>query len=452
MISWTRSKKGDLAMSHSRRRTVWKGVSALVALLAVGAFLVLSASLATADKPDKPPGQDKKPKPEPPPEEAVYSLTDLGLGRATAINNFGDVVGVTITVSGESHAAILALNSQPTVIDLGTLEGMSYSTPYDINDLGQVVGQSWDPSEGYGGPAFLITPEDTDDDGVPDQWYRDGNGDGINDLMIDLDPLADLYPVTQGVACAINNLGQVVGVAWGHNENGEIVGGAVVLWQLDASGDVSYWVELPGLGGTDSGAWDIPWDINGDEDGDGLVQVVGSSYSSQQIGDGQFHAVLWEVDAYGNVSAPVDLGYLSPEDEYSEATGINELGEVVGHSLFSARAFLVTPDRDADGNPVCWFRDADGDGVNDLMIGLGSPDSWAEAINDWAQVVGWAEQLGPFLWQNGVISALNELIPSGSELSLGWAEDVNEAGQIVGRAKVGRGRKAESRGYLLTPN
>ncbi len=56
--------------------------------------------------------------------------------------------------------------------------------------------------------AFLVTPVMVDASLV---WYLDDDGDGINDLMIDLDPLAGLYPLTESVANAINNQGQAVG-------------------------------------------------------------------------------------------------------------------------------------------------------------------------------------------------------------------------------------------------
>ena len=42
--------------------------------------------------------------------------------------------------------------------------------------------------------AFLLTPEDTDGNGAPDRWFRDGNSDRKNDLMLDLGP--DALPTT----------------------------------------------------------------------------------------------------------------------------------------------------------------------------------------------------------------------------------------------------------------
>jgi len=406
-----------------------KGMRALAFVLGVVAMLALTASVSSAKKP---------PRPEPPPEEAAYSITDLGVGRAYAINNLGDVAGRITTESGKSHAAILALSSVPNAIDLGTLGG-SDSVAVDINDPGQVVGRSTDAYDCT--HAFLVSPVAVDGTLV---WYLDENpADGINDLMIDLDPLSGVYPYTFSSARAINDQGQVVGFAIGSNDNypGYIVWERAVLWQLDANGDVLYWVDLPGLDGAESyNAYDI------NDSG----QVVGCAYGS----DGLRHAVLWEVDAEGYVSDPVDLGYLAPEHEYRQASGINELGEVVGDSGFPSRAFLVTPDRDAAGNPVCWFRDADGDGINDLMVALSPPDkrSMADAINDSAQVVGWADigrkpKTGAFLWENGVMTPLIKLIPSEPKWELRSAYGINEAGQIVGGGSTER----EYHGYLLTP-
>jgi uncharacterized membrane protein len=427
-------------MSYSRRRKVRKGMTALALVLGVAAMVALTASVTSAGKP---------PKPQPPP--AAYSVTDLGPGSAYAIyaiNDFGDVAGAFL-YNAKSHAAILALSSVPKAIDLGTLgDATSSSRARGMNDLRQVVGDWWSPSGGYASHAFSVTPE-TDAAGKL-VWYRDASGDGVNDLMVDLDPLAGLYPVTDSVARAINYQGQVVGYADGYDENFATLWSGAVLWQLDENGDVLGWVGLPGLDGAES--WDA-YDINSDLDGDGLVQVVGSAYSS----DGLSHPVLWEVDADGYVSAPIDLGYLSAEDNTGDAFGINDVGQVVGISwsvgVSSERSFLVTPVTDEAGKPV-WYLDGDNDGVNDLMVALvvGEGRAGAMAINDRAQVVGYASfkpptKMAAFLWEKGVATPLINLIPSEPKWTLSTAQGINEARQIVGNGVTALG----SHGYLLTP-
>ena len=72
------------------------------------------------------------------------SVTDLGtLGgtysSAAAINNLGQVVGDSYTASGESHA--FSWTAAGGMVDLGTLGGTD-SNATAVNDLGQVVGRS----------------------------------------------------------------------------------------------------------------------------------------------------------------------------------------------------------------------------------------------------------------------------------------------------------------------
>jgi len=55
----------------------------------------------------------------------------------------------------------------------------------------------------------------------------------------------------------------------------------------------------------------------------------------------------------------------------------------------------------------------------------------------------------PFLWQNGVMTDLNTLIPAGSPLSLFWASVINSRGEIVGFGMTNAG---DVHGYLATPS
>ena len=102
---------------------------------------------------------------------SVVNGTDIGPGGANAVNNAGQVVGVTSETSSEQAYIWDPVNH---FHDLGFLPGATTSDATAINDAGQVVGYS-------GGNAFI--------------W------DSVHGMQ-------DIGP---GQATGINNLGQVVG-------------------------------------------------------------------------------------------------------------------------------------------------------------------------------------------------------------------------------------------------
>lgn len=121
-------------------------------------------------------------------------------GAATAINNKGQVVGISGTCDnavGAFSAKHAVLWQNGTVVDIGNLGGAGWNTPYAINDRGQVVGFSDLPGDvvdgvlSFNAHAFL--------------WTK---GDGIQDLgTLPGDSISE--------AVDINDRGQVVGLSCG---------------------------------------------------------------------------------------------------------------------------------------------------------------------------------------------------------------------------------------------
>ncbi len=184
-----------------------------------------------------------------------------------------------------------------------------------------------------------------------------------------------------------------------------------------------------------------------------LGQVVGSSIVSwtglDPATDSPIeHAFVWTPQA-GMVDLGTLIGGPAATGGTSMASAINGLGQVVGWSetaLGGVHGIIVTPeDSDGDGAPDLWFRDDDLDGVNDLMVDLGTlggADSRAFYVNDLGQVVGESTtvlgEMHGFLWAAaqgmsdlGVLGGLVEFSSSASHVS--------DSGQVVGQSTTDMG-------------
>jgi probable HAF family extracellular repeat protein len=315
----------------------------------------------------------------------AYTVIDLGtLGGATswanAINESGQVVGDSYTAAGDQHGFLW---QNGTMTDLGTLGG-ARSYAGDINDAGQVVGGA-QPAGATIHRAYL--------------WQ--------NGAMTDL----GTFGGEASGAYAINNNGQIVGNAqdaagvW-HSfvrENG-------VMYNLDELVPGAASVTFRGSDINDSG------------------QIVGYGY----VGNYNRAYLITDDDGiFANGGATLtNLGTLSNGDLNSLPGCVNNSGKVVGYSnakFGDVHAFLHS-----------------GGAMTDLKT-LGGPESFATAINDAGQVVGksltrrlnYDNDYHAFLWQNGKMTDLNKLRPRGSAGTLDTAQDINNAGQIVGNIRFG---------------
>jgi probable HAF family extracellular repeat protein len=320
------------------------------------------------------------------------------------------IVGLAV-LPGVLVAAPPAMGQTGYVVeDLGALAGDTSSVAWAINADGDVVGWSMGPA---GTRAFLYT-----------------NAGG----MVALPGLPD-KPRT--VARDINDAGVVVGSA---NAGGTDLGRAV-LWSDGAIQD---------LGTLGTGLYSEAWGVNN------LGQVVGWSYTNGASGLQGVHAFL-----YSPAEGLVDL---TPQSDTGTARDINDAGQVTGYKTalggyhafrWEAGAFVdlgVLPgfahsfgwainssgqvagsSTSASGNSERLVRFRDGSGLENL--GGTGEHNVALGINALGQVVGVRGNSRALLFTDEAgLQDLNTLI----DPSLGWflraANDINDAGQIVGYA------------------
>lgn len=366
---------------------------------------------------------------------------------------------IVTSIAASSLLAGLAIAQPPlryTVTDLGTLPGGTNSFAFDMNNAGWVAGSStltptsvnqhaviWrgghmtdlgtlgGPNSEAGGPngsgeaAIISETAKTDPNG--EDFCGFGNHlqclaavwkNGALKVLPTL--LGDNKGNTQ--AYGLNNLGQVVGFA----ENGvpdptcspgtpfQVIRFEAVIW--GPNGEIQKRLRPP-----DGDTVGFAFGIN--DNG----QAVGSSglcsnTSLPPANPAGAHAVLWEKDG-----SPTNLGNLGVGGTFNVATSVNNRGDVAGTAQFPE-----------DGNPHAFLWTRETSKMRDLGTLPGDAVSVApccNTINDSRQVVGFSIGSGgprAFLWQNGMMTDLNTLIPAGSPLFLSFALTINSRGEIAG--------------------
>jgi probable HAF family extracellular repeat protein len=363
-----------------------------------------------------------------------------------------------------------------TVTSLGTLGG-SQSIARDINDSGQVTGQSqnasgqnrgflWEDGQGMKPIGTL---------GGPNSPARGINKDGrvvgfsrISSSNSNTQVRAYLAqngsPTNLGTLTGLSNSGTLTtfsnSEAWHINDSGVAVGrafnstteGRAVLWENGQIKNVGgEYLKTP---------YSEAWSINN------LGRVVGEAGAADQ----QAKAFLYD----NTTNKVTDIDAAGRQDpahpvfpyQYSEAMGINDHGQVVGWSY-------RTTDPDPEGKAFLYEKGADGtEAVVPLEPLDGDPYSRARDIDESGRIVGWSrgtegngrEQFSATIWEDGTVKDLNDLIPANSRWRLtgdgkieGWklvdAYAINESGQIVGSGyKDGNDAANQIQAFLLTPD
>ena len=360
------------------------------------------------------------------------------------------------------------------VQDLGTLGG-PYSFSYNLNNAGVVSGGSATPNQnGDPSQAVVNAPQTAFlwDDGHLRNLGTLGGPDSVaaaanlaNLAVVDSET-ANLSRQGEDV-CAFGTNLQCLAAIWKHGQLSKL--------PLLPGGNNSYALDMNDrgqvVGFADTDVYDLDcaaaktagfrfqaviWEPNGSLrpplsplDRDTVANAFGINNDGQVVGNSGVcanttpppyvtspHAVLWERDG-----TPIDLGSLG--GPVSGASAINNHGDVSGTSSSadgSPQAFLWTPE-------------------TRTLVKLQTPDGFPAAvntccktINDRREIVGFMfnadfSQQHAFLWKDGAMVDLNDLLPKGSPWMLQSAFGINAAGQIAGQGLI----NDEVHAFLATP-
>jgi probable HAF family extracellular repeat protein len=305
----------------------------------------------------------------------------------------------TVLILGALSVCLLNASPIYRVIDLGTLGGASAAT--GLNSWGDAAGWSLVGSQSMraletrrsGGEAQSLDPT------------RQSRATGINDAGqvtgIRYDTLGDATAVLWQADGTAVMLGEANSYAMAINSSGVVAGaasGRAVRFAPDGGGAVSV--------GVNAARWSSANAIND------AAAVAGTA----QLSNGAFRAFT------ASASGPATLlGTLGGTSSYGQ--GINAAGWVVGGST-TVNGYLHA------------FLYASGGRLRDLGTFNGGANSSAYDVNDLGQVVGYSQRAGgaasAFLWEDGRLLDLNELIAAQTGWRLMEASGINNNGQIVG--------------------
>jgi len=367
------------------------------------------------------------------PGYSVYNLPSAGgaFSSGNSIDNLG-IIGGNANQPGDktTHATVWLFGSR---FDLGTLGGANSSVQWPVkNSLGVIsgmaetadvnpLGEAWSCSAFFPGAATLHNCA-----GFVSDWGK------LRAL-----PTLGGY---NSFATGTNNLGQTVG--WAENtvhdstcNPPQVLQFRAVVWGpgKDQIEELPPLPPLPGETTVDTVSAATAINDQG--------QVVGiSGICSNAVGGlSAIHAVIWQ---HGQPTYMGNIGGAA----WNTPMAINRNGAVVGFANVQTGRGLLA-------HAFLWTQSG---GMQDLgtLPGQGAgAQSQALGINKLGQVVGLSCMAGfascqAFLWQNGVMTNLNELVAAGYHDQLIQASDINDEGVITGEAVDASG---EVLSFVATP-
>ena len=352
--------------------------------------------------------------------DPVVPACDDTTGRTLTAEGFATI---TVLCGGNDSFIQAKLNGRREVIvadfisRLGILIADGIVTdlalrPSGINDNGQVVGS-------FGVPQRVLPLVSTSTLDHPAIWES-----GVRTQL-------SAFPGGEnGTALAINNAGTIVGWA---------VDGPAFLPFLSLYADAG--PRIPSMWRRADDQWQISRLDGVPEESEAFAVNEREQVLIRVFGGPSTGSFLWEA---GVLTELPTLG-----GDWTEAWDINDGGQVIGTT--SNGQFEVTPTVDLYPEFRVPVRRAflwqDGE-IRDLGT-LGGQSSEAIAINNLGQVIGRADapEFGfpsefaadpidrPFLWQEGVMVDLNDLVPPDAGVTITSVFDINDVGQILAWAR-----------------
>jgi hypothetical protein len=289
-----------------------------------------------------------------------------------------------------------------SITGLGTLSGQSSSVATSINNSGQVVGISYNSSDGY----FAQT---TPGNALPPRFTETGSG--AQSFLYSNGQISPISP-PGGLAMSINDSGQVVGGANSSiNNAGQYVGGQSAGVQVANPGVTSYL--MSGGATTTLSSLFVPYSINNTGTIAGFLVV-------DAHGGNDYHPAIYQNGQITDLFSKVASG------EYfdSRAIAINQKGDM----LITVQQYNGTSYGSQIGPLNSYIYNASTGQATNLTALPGGSGMIAAALNDKDQVVG-----NGFLYSNGSIESLVSLLPLNSGWSSLNATAINDFGQIVGQ-------------------
>ena len=314
----------------------------------------------------------------------VNWISANGLMTGTADNGQPDpLIGIPFQVRGTFWG------HDQVITDIGALPGTYFSSPFAVNNRGEVVGAAMNTipdlyslwGVGYQTRAF---------------YWKDGVMQDLGTLGTGTDALAGL----------INERGQVVGVSYVNSIPTTVCFNSQIGIGFAFTTDSFIWDKKNGMrdiGGL-GGSCTLATDLNN------RGQIVGSSALT---GDSLTHSFVWDA-----ATGVTDLMGAS-NGSSGLALAINDSGQIAGEVCDAVTC-----------HAALWRKSGGEWQETDLGAG-GCPTP--RSINASAQVVG-ADDCGgtPFLSEDGAaIVDLNTLVPSNSGLQLNEVGNINDRGEIT---------------------